>query len=261
MGKGIVYTAKQPNAAGYIDYTPEEHAVWRTLYERQHEVLPGRACDAYIAAHDDLALPADHVPQCAEVSARLEPMTGWRVTPVPAIIPADQFFTLLADRQFPAASFIRDRRELDYLEEPDIFHEVFGHAPHLTDQRFAEFTHAYGRVSLDADARDREMLARLYWFTAEFGLVDTPDGPRAYGAGICSSPGETRYAVESPVPERRAFDVIDVLRTPFRIDTYQPIYYVLEDFDTLFELAGSDLGALLQRARRLGDFAPAFEAA
>ena len=105
------------------------------------------------------------------------------------------------------------------------------------------------------------MLARLYWFTAEFGLVDTPAGPRAYGAGICSSPGETRYAVESTEPERRPFDVIDVLRTPFRIDTYQPIYYVLDGFDTLFELAGSDLGALLKRARRLGDFAPAFEAA
>lgn len=261
MGKGIVYTAKQPDASGYIDYTPEEHAVWRTLYERQHEVLEGRACDAYLAAHDDLALAPDHVPQCAEISERLEPMTGWRVTPVPAIIPADQFFTLLADRQFPAASFIRDRRELDYLEEPDIFHEVFGHAPHLTDPRFAEFTHAYGRVSLAADDRDRELLARLYWFTAEFGLVDTPDGPRAYGAGICSSPGETRYAVESPEPERRPFDVIDVLRTPFRIDTYQPIYYVLDGFDTLFDLAGSDLGALIRRARQLGDFTPAFEAA
>ncbi|MEL6199970.1 MAG: phenylalanine 4-monooxygenase, partial [Pseudomonadota bacterium] len=116
-------------------------------------------------------------------------------------------------------------------------------------------------ASLAADDRDRELLARLYWFTAEFGLVATDDGPRAYGAGICSSPGETRYAVESAEPERRPFDVIDVLRTPFRIDTFQPIYYVLDSFDTLFDLAGSDLGALLRKARRLGDFTPAFEAA
>ena len=261
MGKGITYTAKQPDASGYIHYSDEEHAVWRTLYARQHEVLPGRACRAYLAAHDDLALSPDHVPQCPEISERLEPMTGWRVTPVPAIIPADQFFALLADRQFPAASFIRDRRELDYLEEPDIFHEVFGHAPHLTDQRFAAFTHAYGRVGLSADDRDRELLARLYWFTAEFGLVDTREGPRAYGAGICSSPGETQYAVESPVPERRPFDVIDVMRTPFRIDTFQPVYYVIDGFDTLFDLANRDMNTLLREARRLGDFAPAFEAA
>ncbi|MEL6951161.1 MAG: phenylalanine 4-monooxygenase [Pseudomonadota bacterium] len=261
MGKGITYTAKQPNADGFIAYSDEEHSVWRTLYERQLAVLPGRACNAYLSAHADLGLSPDHVPQCREISERLEPMTGWRVAPVPALIPADQFFTMLANREFPAASFIRDRRELDYLEEPDIFHEVFGHAPHLTDRRFSEFTHAYGRASLAADDRDRELLARLYWFTAEFGLIATDDGPRAYGAGICSSPGETRYAVENTEPERRPFDVIDVLRTPFRIDTFQPIYYVLDSFDTLFDLAGSDLGALLRKARRLGDFTPAFEAA
>ncbi len=261
MSQGITYTAKQADSNGFIEYSAEEHSVWNTLMERQLEVLPGRACDAYINALSELCLSTDHIPQCPEVSEILMPKTGWRVTPVPALIPAGEFFALLADQQFPAASFIRDRRELDYLEEPDIFHEIFGHAPHLTDERFAQFTHAYGRAGLAASDADRELLARLYWFTAEFGLVDTDAGVRAYGAGICSSPGETRFAVESREPERRAFDVLDVLRTPFRIDTYQPIYYVIDNFDTLFDLANTDLSALLKKAKQLGDFAPAFEVA
>lgn len=261
MSQGITYTAKQPDEQGFIHYTEEEHGVWTTLMERQLEVLPGRACKAYINALDHLGLSTEHIPQCPEVSDILEPKTGWRVTPVPAIIPAGEFFALLADKQFPAASFIRDRRELDYLEEPDIFHEIFGHAPHLTDERFARFTHAYGLAGLAAGDAERELLARLYWFTAEFGLVNTDEGVRAYGAGICSSPGETRFAVESAEPERRPFDVLDVMRTPFRIDTYQPIYYVIDGFDTLFELASADLSKLIRKARQLGDFAPAFEVA
>lgn len=258
---GIHYCAKQPDARGYIAYTPEEHSVWQTLIKRQRQVLPGRACEAYIDALDALQLSDDHVPQCPDVSAVLRSLTGWQVTPVPALIPAGNFFYLLANKQFPAASFIRDRRELDYLEEPDIFHEIFGHAPHLTDERFARFTHAYGRAGLAANDHDRELLARLYWFTAEFGLVATDAGWRAYGAGICSSPGESQYAVENSQPERREFNVLDVLRTPFRIDTYQPLYYVIDSFDTLFELANTDLHDTLEKAKRLGDFAPAYEVA
>ncbi|MEO0576409.1 MAG: phenylalanine 4-monooxygenase, partial [Pseudomonadota bacterium] len=165
----------------------------------------------------------------------------------------------LSNKQFPAASFIRDARELDYLEEPDIFHEIFGHAPHLTDQRFGEFTHAYGIAGLAADDIGRKMLARLYWFTVEFGLVNSDDGLRAYGAGICSSPGELEYALDHPKPERRAFDVLDVLRTPFRIDNYQPIYYVIDSFDMLFELANIDLSQTMQKARTMGDFSPTFD--
>lgn len=259
MGNGIHYIAKQPDADGFIHYTEQEHAVWRQLIERQRKVLPGRACDAYLEAHETLALPADHIPQCPEVSDVLERCTGWRITPVPALIPAQDFFELLAEKRFPAASFIRAPEELDYLQEPDIFHEVFGHAPHLTDRRFAAFTHAYGKAGLAASDEDRERLARLYWFTAEFGLVDTHDGVRAYGAGICSSPGETRYAVESDAPVRRPFDPVDAMRTPFRIDIYQPLYYVLDSFDTLFDLANEGLEGLLAEARRLGDFEPMFE--
>ena len=255
------YVAKQPDENGYIAYSDEEHAVWNTLITRQREVLPGRACDAFIEALDALHLSADHVPQCREVSDILRPLTGWQVTPVPALIPAGEFFYLSANQRIPAASCIRDRRELDYLEEPDIFHEIFGHAPHLTDERFAQFTHAYGKAGLAASEQDRELLARLYWFTAEFGVVSTEDGVRAYGAGICSSPGESRFAVESREPERREFTVLDVLRTPFRIDTYQPLYYVIDSFDTLFELARTDLHEQLEKAKRLGDFAPAFAVA
>ncbi|MFK8051583.1 MAG: phenylalanine 4-monooxygenase [Woeseiaceae bacterium] len=253
------YVAKTPDASGYISYTGDEDAVWQTLYERQLEVLPGRACKAYIDALRTLSLPNDRIPQCPEISERLNSLTGWGVTPVPAIIPAQDFFDLLANKQFPAASFIRRRDELDYLEEPDIFHEIFGHAPHLTDERFAAFTHAYGLAGQTASEADRLLLARLYWFTAEFGLVRTDEGVQAYGAGICSSPGETRYAVESEQPERRRFDVLDVLRTPFRIDTFQPIYYVIDSFDQLFELASIDLSAELSKAKELGDFEPAWD--
>ena len=252
------YVAHTPQDDGIIPYTEAEHAVWGRLMRRQAPLLSGRACAPFINALAKLEFTDAAIPQCVAVSDTLRAMTGWQVVPVPALIPAEQFFFLLANKQFPAASFIRSLRELDYLEEPDIFHELFGHAPHLTDDRFAQFTHAYGRAGLAADDAQRERLARLYWFTAEFGLVNTDDGPRAYGAGICSSPGELRYAVESEVPERRPFDVLDVLRTPFRIDTFQDIYYVIDNFDTLFELAYSDLSELLREASRKGDFAPSW---
>lgn len=258
MGKGIIYSAKQPDRRGIIHYTEAENAVWHELITRQRAVLPGRACDAFVDALDRLDLPEDRVPQCAEVSAVLSECTGWRVEPVPALIPLDQFFHLLANRSFPAASFIRAPEELDYLEEPDIFHEIFGHTPHLTDRRFAAFTEAYGKAGLAASDADRDMLARLYWFTVEFGLVRTADGPRSYGAGICSSPGETLYATGSGVPDRVPFDPIEVLRTPYRIDIFQPRYFVLESFDQLFDLARADLPAMIREARRLGDRPPLF---
>ncbi|MEM8546573.1 MAG: phenylalanine 4-monooxygenase [Pseudomonadota bacterium] len=259
MGQGIEYRAHAPGADGIIPYTDDEHAVWAILMARQTALLPGRACQPYIDALATLDFSDDRIPQCKTLSEQLQGMSGWSVTPVPAIIPADEFYALLAQKRFPAASFIRHRRELDYLEEPDIFHELFGHAPHLTDERFGAFTHAYGVAGRDGDALRRKLLARLYWFTVEFGLVSTDEGLRAYGAGICSSPGELEYALNAPEPERRAFDVLDILRTPFRIDTFQPIYYVLESFDTLFDLANIDLTGLMQLAQRLGDFQPRFD--
>lgn len=259
MAKTSNYVAKEPGPDGRIAYTVDEDAVWRDLYARQRRMLPGRAHPEWIAALERLGLPEDRVPQPAEVSAVLRAHTGWQVEPVPALIPFTRFFELLAARRFPAASFIRAREEFDYLQEPDIFHEIFGHTPLLTDERFAEFTHAYGRAGLAARREDHAMLARLYWFTVEFGLIATPDGLRTYGAGINSSPGELVHALESEAPLRKPLDPVDALRTPYRIDIYQPVYFVIGSFDELFDLAQRDLLALIAEARRLGMHEPLFE--
>jgi len=259
MAKGTKYVAKVPDEHGVIHYTDEEHRIWSELITRQKAVLPGRACAEYIDALDRLELPEDRVPQCEEVSRVLRECTGWEVAPVPALINFTDFFNLLANKRFPAASFIRTREELDYLQEPDIFHEIFGHTPLLTDPRFAAFTHAYGKAGAAARKEDRPMLARLYWFTVEFGLIHRrEEALRTYGAGVVSSIGETIYALESDTPERKPFDPLDVLRTPYRIDIYQPIYFVIESFDTLFEVAQMDLLAMIEQARRLGMHPPAF---
>ncbi|MBU2676625.1 MAG: phenylalanine 4-monooxygenase [Gammaproteobacteria bacterium] len=259
MAKLSNYVAKIPDRNGNIHYTDDEHAVWHELITRQKAMIRDRACDEYLMALDKLGLPDDRIPQCNDVSRVLRETTGWEVAPVPALINFDDFFRLLADKKFPAASFIRRREELDYLQEPDIFHEIFGHTPLLTDPRFAAFTHAYGKAGLAASKEDRVMLAKLYWFTVEFGLIQRPgEALRTYGAGIVSSIGELPYALESGVPERRAFDPVDALRTPYRIDIYQTVYFIIESFDELFNLAQRDLIALIGEARRLGMHAPSF---
>lgn len=259
MGKTTKYVAKIPDRHGNIHYSDEENAVWHELITRQKAMIKNRACDEYLSALDKLELPEDRVPQCKDVSRVLRDSTGWEVAPVPALINFDKFFRLLADKKFPAASFIRSREELDYLQEPDIFHEIFGHTPLLTDPRFAAFTHAYGKAGLAASKEDRVMLARLYWFTVEFGLIQRrAEALRTYGAGIVSSIGETPYALESDVPERRDFDPVDVLRTPYRIDIFQTVYFVIESFDELFSLAQRDLVGLIGEARKLGMHPPTF---
>ena len=258
MSKSGKYTAKLPNEAGHIEYTAEEDAVWHDLIVRQLPMLPGRACAPWIRALDKMQLPLDRVPQLPELNKILEPCTGWNVCPVPALIPFTAFFSLLANRKFPVATFIRSREEFDYLQEPDIFHEVFGHTPALTDHRFGAFIEAYGNAGLRADPKDHAMLARLFWFTVEFGLVNTREGIRAYGSGIMSSPGELVYAIESEIPQRLPFDPIEALRTPYRIDIYQTVYFVLDSFDQLFDLAQEDVLKLVTEARRLGMHAPTF---
>ncbi len=258
MAKSTRYISHTPDARGYIRYSDEENATWATLIERQLPRLEGNVCQEYIDALALMDFPRDRIPQLPEVSEVLMEHTGWSVAPVPALIDFTSFFKLLANRQFPAATFIRSSHDLDYLEEPDIFHEIFGHTPLLTDYRFAAFTEAYGKAGLAADKRDHAMLARLFWFTVEFGLIQTPAGLKSYGAGIVSSPGELDYALHSPVPERRPFDALNALRTPYRIDIYQTVYYVLESFDTLFELANTDLAPLITEARRLGMFEPTY---
>ena len=259
MGKGTKYQSRTPDESGFIRYTEEEDQIWSELYARQMEVLPGRACSAYLRNLDRLGLPRDRVPQLADVSAVLKENTGWEVAPVPALIPFTQFFSLLADRRFPAATFIRSRQEMEYLQEPDIFHEVFGHCPLLLDEGFAAFSHAYGKAGAAARKEDHAMLARLYWFTVEFGLINRPGKDlRAYGAGLCSSIGEVRYALESDIPQRKPFDPVDALRTPYRIDIFQTVYFVIQSSDELYRLAQTDLLALIEEARRLGMHPPTF---
>ena len=258
MPKSSRYEAKQVDAQGLIHYTAEEDQVWAELYARQMDLLPHRACQAFLDGLKAIALPADRVPQARDLSERLHDLTGWVIEPVPALINFDRFFDLLSRKRFPAASFIRRREDMDYLQEPDIFHEIFGHATMLTNPAMADFTHAYGLAGQAASKADRVLLARLYWFTVEFGLLNTAQGLRIYGGGIASSPGETLHAIDSDLPMRRPFDPIDALRTPYRIDIYQPVYYILDRLDDLFELAERDLLGLIRQARALGEFAPTF---
>jgi len=254
------YVAKIPDKDGRIHYSDQEHEMWAALYARQEDAIRGRACDEYQEALTRLDLPKDRIPQCTDLSERLREFSGWSVTPVPALISFEKFFRLLANRQFPAASFIRRPEDLDYLEEPDIFHEIFGHVPLLTDPRFAAFSQAYGEAGLAASKSDHAMLARLYWFTVEFGLIQKPAGLQVFGAGIVSSPGECIYALEDNRPERRPFDPIDILRTPYRIDIYQTVYFVLNSFEQLYDLAHADLGAMIRTAKSMGMHNPTYPA-
>lgn len=258
MGKSSKYVAKEPDASGYIAYTEDEHRVWHDLITRQTPIVQKYACPEYLAALDLMKFPTDRIPQCKEVSAVLKQHTGWEVAPVPALIPFGQFFQLLADKKFPAASFIRSREEMDYLQEPDIFHEIFGHTPLLTDPRFAEFTHAYGKAGVRARKEDHVKLARLYWFTVEFGLINTAKGMKTYGAGIVSSYGETPYSIESDKPLRKRFDPVDALRTPYRIDIFQTTYFIIDSLKDMFDLAHKDLFELIAAAEKLGMHAPNF---
>ncbi|MEX1222156.1 MAG: phenylalanine 4-monooxygenase [Idiomarina sp.] len=258
MGKQSQYVSKQPDANGIIDWSDEENAVWRDLVARQLRHIPGKACDEYINGFELLDMAQDRIPQLHEINAVLQRETGWQVTQVPALIPFDKFFELLANREFPVATFIRTREEFDYLQEPDIFHEIFGHCPLLTNPAFAHFTHRYGELGLAATPKERVYLARLYWFTVEFGLLNTADGLRIYGGGILSSPGETDYSVGSDIPERHPLKPLDALRTPYRIDIMQPLYYTIESTEKLFEIADMDIMAMVHEAMELGLFEPKF---
>ena len=256
--KKTKYRSRQSDEAGVIHWSAEEHSIWQRLYKRQIELLEGRACKQYMQGIELLGLPEDRIPQLKDVDAVLMRETGWRTAEVPALINFTDFFTLLANKQFPVATFIRSEQEFDYLQEPDIFHEVFGHCPLLTNKAFAHFTHTYGKLGLAASKEDRAFLARLYWFTVEFGLLQTDDGLRIYGGGILSSPGETHYALESEKAQRKPLTLIDVLRTPYRIDIMQPLYYVLGDFEELFNIAEMDIMATVDEAKRLGLFEALF---
>lgn len=258
MSKNTVYKSHQSDENGLVEWSVKENNIWAALIQRQKRLLEGRACDEYLHGLELLNLPSERIPQLAEINTVLDKATGWQVKQVPSLINFDEFFRLLANKKFPVATFIRSNEEFDYLQEPDIFHEIFGHCPLLTNPAFAHFTHTYGKLGYAASKEDRAFLARLYWFTVEFGLVKTPDGTRVYGGGILSSPGETMHAIESDNCIHMPMYPLDALRTPYRIDIMQPIYYVLELFDSLFDIAEMDIMDLVNQAKKLGLFAPRF---
>jgi len=258
MSKNTRYKSHQPDESGLVNWSSEENKIWAALLQKQSNLLKGRACEEYYIGLELLDLPSDRIPQLAEINSILIKATGWQVKQVPSLINFDDFFSLLANKQFPVATFIRSNEEFDYLQEPDIFHEIFGHCPLLTNPAFAHFTHTYGKLGYAASKEDRAFLARLYWFTVEFGLVNTAQGTRVYGGGILSSPGETLYAIESDDCVHLPMNPLDALRTPYRIDIMQPVYYALESFDSLFDIAEMDIMELVSQAKQLGLFAPRF---
>ncbi|MFY8326203.1 phenylalanine 4-monooxygenase [Pseudoalteromonas sp. ZZD1] len=257
MAKASKYTSRTPDENGVIHWSDEENKIWSELVARQLKCIEGKACNEYMEGLKKINLPHDRIPQLSELNEVLLATTGWQVAPVPALIDFDEFFRLLANKQFPVATFIRTREEFDYLQEPDIFHEIFGHCAMLTNPDFAEFTHKYGQLGYAAEKKDRVYLARMYWFTVEFGLMQTEDGLRIYGGGILSSPGETQY-VYSDTPEINPMNVLDVLRTPYRIDIMQPLYYTINSIHDLFDISQLDIMAIVEQAKELGLHDPKF---
>lgn len=255
------YVSKQPNSQGLIDWTSAENRTWNTLITRQSEIVKSRASKEFLKGLEEIGFTQDRVPQHTEINRRLKDFSGWEVEVVPALIPAKEFFTLLANKKFPAASFIRVPEELDYIQEPDIFHEFYGHVPLLTNNDYAQFMEEFGKLALSITPKDRRRLFRLFWFTIEFGLLKENGQIRAYGGGMLSSIHETVYSVDSDVPKREKFDALTALRTPYRIDIPQPLYYVLDNFNDLFKILDQDVIGLLEESKRLGDFEPLFEMA
>ena len=226
----------------YNAYTADEQAVWELLFHRQMDRLPGRASIAYMDGIVATGFPNARIPNFEhDLNPRLLPITGWRVVAVPGLIGNREFFELMANRQFPATTWVRTRDQLDYLPEPDMFHDTFGHVPVLTNQSFCDFLAALSRIALRFVEHPEaiDMISRLYWYTVEFGLIreETERGPtelRIYGGGILSSPGETIYALESNVPQRSPYDVSTLLQTPYIIDHYQKQYFIIDSYEQLF---------------------------
>lgn len=229
-------------------YTAEEHAVWDTLYARQVEISRERSVKEFRTGLSLLDLGSGGIPDLDVINPKLKALTGWEVVMVPHLVPDEVFFTHLANRRFPAGRFIRKPNQLDYLEEPDIFHDIFGHVPMLTLPVFADYMQAYGRGGLRAQSLGRlKELARLYWYTVEFGLIQRPSGLKIYGAGIISSAGETPFSLESESPNRVGFDLERVMRTDYRIDDYQQLYVVIDSFEQLLSATQQDFGPLYDR--------------
>ena len=242
---------------GWADYTGQDHATWRTLFERQSALLPGRACAEYLEGLRALGVAADGIPDFERLSDIMERATGWRIVAVPGLVPDDVFFRHLAGRRFPATNWIRRPEQMDYLQEPDVFHDVFGHVPILMNPVFADYLQAYGRGGLKALRLGAlPNLARLYWYTVEFGLIATDEGLRIYGSGIVSSHGETIYCLDSPTPKRIAFDLMRIMRTNYRIDDYQECYFVIDNFEQLFDATRPDFTPYYKKLGAMSEIAP-----
>ena len=245
------YTCPQNHAA----YTAADHDTDRRLYERQSALLPGLASEDFIAALPSLGIK-DHIPRFEEINERLYRATRWEIVAVPGLIPEVPFFTLLANRQFPVTDWIRTPQEFDYIVEPDIFHDLFGHVPLLFNPVFADYVQRYGQGGLKAQGLGScEMLSRLYWYTIEFGLIREAGGLRAYGAGILSSAGELPYAVQSPEPQRLPLQLERTMRTRYKIDTYQQTYFVIDSFEQLFDMTAADFAPIYERLRGMPECA------
>ncbi|AER54984.1 phenylalanine 4-monooxygenase [Pseudoxanthomonas spadix BD-a59] len=238
-------------------YTPQEHATWGRLFERQRSVLQGRACEEFLVAQDAMGMIAQQIPRFDDLNVVLGAATGWQLVSVEGLLPELTFFEHLANRRFPVTWWIRRPEQLDYLAEPDLFHDLFGHVPLLMDRRFADYMQAYGRGGVKAHRIGPDALVnltRLYWYTVEFGLINTPQGLRIYGSGIVSSRGESLHALESDAPNRIGFDLMRVMRTRYRIDDFQKTYFVIDSFDALIQATAADFTALytqLQQAQAL----------
>lgn len=239
-------TVEQP----WESYTATDHDVWRRLYARQREILPGRACDAFLRAQDTMGMTPDRIPKFSDLNAALGAATGWQIVGVEGLLPELDFFTHLAHRRFPVSWWIRRPDQIDYIEEPDLFHDLFGHVPLLMDPLFADYLEAYGKGGVKAHAIGPDalmQLARLYWYTVEFGLIRQPDGLRIYGAGIVSSKGESIHCLESAAPNRIGFDLERVMRTRYRIDTFQKTYFVIDSFEQLMDATRPDFTPIYAR--------------
>ncbi|MFC3442808.1 phenylalanine 4-monooxygenase [Sphingobium rhizovicinum] len=250
----MAHDAKRPDHAApdwtvpqeWDHYTAADHAMWDKLFDRQARLLPGRVAPEFLAGLDVLRMDQPGVPRFDALSERLMKLTGWRVVAVPGLIPDDVFFDHLANRRFVCGNFIRTPDQIDYLQEPDVFHDVFGHVPLLAHPVFADYMQAYGQGGQRAGALGAiERLARLYWYTVEFGLIRHNEGLRIFGAGIVSSHGESLFALDDPSPNRIGFDLKRVMRTGYRIDDYQQTYFVIDSFeDLLRQTLDTDLAPL-----------------
>ncbi len=252
------YSAMRPDYTveqDYSRYTRAEQDLWKRLYARQSALVPKYACDEFIDILGALNFGAG-IPHFDAINAKLFPATRWTLVAVPGLLPDDVFFTHLANRRFPVSVWLRNPEEFEYIVEPDIFHDFFGHVPLLFNNVFADYLEAYGKGGVKAKGLNAlDYLARLYWYTVEFGLIRTPKGLRSYGAGILSSAGELPYCVESPKPNRIRFELLRVMQSKYKIDTFQETYFVIDSFKELFDATAPDFTPHYALLRQRSDIA------